>query len=243
MNEISLKLDGRTVSGKKVAKLRQDGFVPSVVYGGQADPISTQSPTVETMKVANAAGKHTPVHLTIDGKKKLAIIKDIDIDPVRHELRHVAFHTIKQNDVITTQVPVVLVGQGESEAEKAGLVVLQAIEHLEVKAKPADLPESIELSIANLASTDDKITVADIKLPTGVEFADMEQDLDLVIANVYEPSALQAANDAAGGDAEDESEVESENGSDDAGAEPAEEKMPGGKGQDEPKQSNVDANK
>lgn len=243
MNEISLKLDGRTVSGKKVAKLRQDGFVPSVVYGGQADPISTQSPTVETMKVANAAGKHTPVHLTIDGKKKLAIIKDIDIDPVRHELRHVAFHTIKQNDVITTQVPVVLVGQGESEAEKAGLVVLQAIEHLEVKAKPADLPESIELSIADLASTDDKITVADIKLPTGVEFADMEQDLDLVIANVYEPSALQAANDAAGGDAEDESEVESENGSDDTDAEPAEEKMPGGKGQDEPKQSNVDANK
>jgi large subunit ribosomal protein L25 len=243
MNEISLKLDGRIVSGKKVAKLRQDGFVPSVVYGGQADPISTQSPTVETMKVANAAGKHTPVHLTIDGKKKLAIIKDIDIDPVRHELRHVAFHMIKQNDVITTQVPVVLVGQGESEAEKAGLVVLQAIEHLEVKAKPADLPESIELSIADLASTDDKITVSDITLPTGVEFADMEQDLDLVIANVYEPSALQAANDAAGGDAEDESEVEAENGSDDTSAEPLEEKMPGGKGQDEPKQSNVDTNK
>lgn len=243
MNEISLKLDGRTVAGKKVAKLRQDGFVPSVVYGGQADPISTQSPTVETMKVANAAGKHTPVHLTIDGKKKLAIIKDIDIDPVRHELRHVAFHTIKQNDVITTQVPVILVGQGESEAEKAGLVVLQAIEHLEVKAKPADLPESIELSIAGLASTDDKITVSDITLPTGVEFADMEQDLDLVIANVYEPSALQAANDAAGGDAEDESEVEAENGGDDTDAESAEEKTPGSKGQDEPKQSNAYTNK
>lgn len=243
MNEISLKLDGRTVAGKKVSKLRQDGFVPSVVYGGQADPISTQSPTVETMKVATAAGKHTPVHLTIDGKKKLAIIKDIDIDPVRHELRHVAFHTIKQNDVITTQVPVILVGQGESEAEKAGLVVLQAIEHLEVKAKPADLPESIELSIAGLASTDDKITVSDITLPTGVEFADMDQDLDLVIANVYEPSALQAANDAAGGDAEDESEVEAENGGDDTDAEPAEEKTLGGKGQDEPKQSNADTNK
>jgi len=243
MNEISLKLDTRTVAGKKVAQLRQSGFVPSVVYGGHADPISTQSPTVETLKVAHAAGKHTPVHLTIDGKKKLAIIKDIDMDPVRHELRHVAFHTIRQNDVITTEVPVILVGQGESEAEKAGLVVLQAIEHLEVKAKPADLPESIELSIADLVTTDDKITVSDITLPSGVEFADMEQDLDLVIANVYEPSALQAANDAAGGDAEDESEVEAENGSDDADAEPAEENMPGGKGQDEPKQSNVDANK
>jgi len=242
-DKLNLSLNARTIHGKKVAKLRREGFVPSVVYGGQDTPIATQSPTVETLKVARAAGKHTPIDLMIDGKKKLAIIKDIDIDPVRHELRHVAFHTIKQNDVITTEVPVVLIGQGESEAEKAGLVVLQAIEHLEVKAKPADLPESIELTIADLASTDDKITVGDIKLPQGVEFADMEQDLELVIANVYEPSALQAANDAAGGDAEDESEVEAENGSDEAGPQPAEEKMPGGKGQDEPKQSNVDANK
>jgi len=242
-DKLSLQLVKRELQGKKVKKLRDQGLVPSVVYGGHDDPISTQSPTIETLKIAQAAGKHSPVNLTIDGKKKLAIIKDIDIDPVRHELRHVAFHTIKQNDVITTEVPVVLVGQGESEAEKVGLVVLQAIEHLEVKAKPADLPESLELSIAHLVSTDDKITVGDIKLPTGVEFADMDQDLDLVIANVYEPSALQAANDAAGGDAEDEEEVEAENGGDTPQDTQAEETKPGGKLQDEPKQSNVDANK
>lgn len=220
MNDISLKLDERTAVGKRVAKLRQDGFVPSVVYGGQADPISTQSPLVETTKVAHAAGKHSPVHLTISGKKKLAIIKDIDMDPVKHQLRHIAFHMINQNDVITTEVPINLIGEGESAAEKAGLVILQAIEHVEVKAKPANLPESLELSIVHLASTEDKLTLADLKLPEGVEFADMDQNVDLVVANVYEPSALQAANEAAGGDAEDESEVEAENG----GEEPTEEK-------------------
>lgn len=212
MNEISLKLDERTAVGRRVAKLRQDGFVPSVVYGGQADPISTQSPLVETTKVAHVAGKHSPVHLTIAGKKKLAIIKDIDMDPVKHQLRHIAFHTINQNDVITTEVPIHLIGEGESAAEKAGLVILQAIEHVEVKAKPANLPEALELSIVHLASTEDKLTLADLKLPEGVEFADMDQNVDLVVANVYEPSALQAANEAAGGDAEDESEVEAENG-------------------------------
>ena len=212
MNDITLKLDSRTAAGKQVAKLRQEGIVPSVVYGGNDDPISTQSGLVETTKVARVAGKHSPVQLVIDGKKKLAIIKDIDIDPVKHHVRHVSFHTIKQDDIITTEVPVVLTGQGESEAEKAGLIVLQAIERLEVKAKPASLPESIELSIVGLATADDKITVADITLPKGVEYADAEQDLELVIANVYEPGALQAANDAAGGDAEDESEVEAENG-------------------------------
>jgi len=244
MNEISLKLDGRSQLGKKVTHLRKDGLVPSIVYGGKSEPVATQSPFIETTKVVHAAGKHTPVHLTIDGKKKLAIIKSIDIDPVKHAVRHVAFHTVKQNEKIATEVPIVLVGTGESEAEKAGLVILQAIEKVEVKAKPADLPEALETSIVNLASTEDKITLGDITLPEGVEFADTEQDTSLVVANVYEPGALQAANEAAGGDAENDMDAVSvENGGDTPQDTQAEEKMPGGKGQNEPKQSNVDANK
>lgn len=202
MNEILLKLDPRTAEGKQVIKLRETGFVPSVVYGGHGKPISMQSPMVETTKVVHTVGKHTPINLIIDGKKKLAIIKSIDFNPVGQKLRHIAFHTINQNDIITTEVPIVLIGQGESAAERAGLVILQAIEQLEIKAKPADLPESIELSIANLATAEDRLTVADINLPKGVEFADIDQDMELVIANVYEPSALQAANEAAGGEAE-----------------------------------------
>ena len=208
MNYISLRLDERTLDGKKLKKLRESGFVPSVVYGGHDQPIMAQSKQVETIKIVHTAGRHTPITLNIDGKKKLAIIKSIDIDPVKHVLRHVAFHTIKQSDIISTEVPIVLVGMGESAAERAGLVILQAIEHIEVKAKPADLPESIELSIINLATTEDKLSVGDIKLPEGVEFDDIDQDLELVIANVYEPSALQAANEAAGGDAEEEDETE-----------------------------------
>jgi len=241
--DITLKLDERAVSGKKVATLRNDGLVPSVVYGISTDPINTQSPVVETTKVAHVAGKHSPVHLMIGGKKKLAIIKSIDIDPVRHKVRHLAFHTIKQNDVITTEVPIHLIGTGESEAEKAGLVVLQAIEHIQIKAKPASLPEALELSILGLATPEDKLTLADITLPEGVEFDDLEQDTTLVVANVYEPSALQAANDAAGGDAVDEDSVTAENGGDTPQDTQAGESMPGGKEQKEPKQSNVDANK
>lgn len=244
MNDISLALDERTVTGKKVARLRQEGFVPSVVYGGKATPISTQSQFVETSKVAHAAGKHTPVHLTIDGKKKLAIITSIDMDPVRHQVRHIAFHAIKQNEKIVTEVPIVLTGEGESLAEKAGLVVLQALEKIEIRALPANLPESFEVSITDLESPDDKLTLADISLPDGVEYADVEQDTSLVIANVYEPSALQAANEAAGGEAEEDVEdVESEHGADTQQQTGAEETRPGGKEQKEPKQLNVDANK
>lgn len=199
--DISLKLAERTAKRKQVKKLRDEGMVPSVVYGGHSDPIHTQSPIVETSKVVHKAGKHSPVHLVIDGKKKLAIIKTIDVDPVKHRVRHVAFHTIKQNEAIVTEVPIHLTGMGESPAERAGLVVLQAIEHVEIKAKPADLPEALEVSLEKLETTEDKLLLSDVKLPEGVEYADHEQNLELVVANVYEPSALQAQNEAAAGDA------------------------------------------
>ena len=212
MQEIKLKLDARNVSGKNVVKLRREGFVPSVLYGHGNDPVNTQSVELDTIKVVKAAGKHAPVDLIIDGKKQLAIIKTLDFDPIKHKLRHIAFQAISQNEEITTEVSIRLEGEGESAAERAGLIVLQAIEHIEIKAKPANLPDALHISIIDLTTTEDKLTLADIKLPEGVVFADNEIDMDLVIANVYEPSALQAANEAAAGDAEDESEVEAENG-------------------------------
>jgi len=214
MNDFSLKLDTRTASGKKVAGLRREGQVPSIVYGGQDTPVPTQSPIVETTKVVHAAGKHSPVTISIDGKKHLAIIKTIDTDPVKRSIIHLAFHTINKDDIITTEVPIVLVGEGESAAKKAGLIILQAIEKIEIKGKPAALPESIELSIIHLAEAEQRLTVADLILPAGIEFDDADQDMDLVIASVYEPAALEAANEAAAGDATIDTEVEAENGTD-----------------------------
>ncbi len=204
MNEISLKLAARTFEGKKVKKLLEAGVVPGVVYGGHDEPVMVQSEFVETMKVVQQAGKHTPIKLILGDKKRLAIIKAIDFDPVKHRLRHVAFHRIKQNEIITTEVAIELMDESESIAKRAGLVILQAIEKIEIKAKPADLPESLKISVLNLAQEGDRLLISDIQLPHGVEFADGDQDMDLVIANVYEPGALQAANEAAGGDAEAE---------------------------------------
>lgn len=202
-DKINLKLDVRQQKGKKVAKLRKDGIVPGVVYGQGFEPILVQSEYGVVDKVVREAGKHTPVNVTIDGKKKITLIKDIDRDPVKSQIRHVSFHAVKADEMVTAEVPIRLIGLGESVAEKAGLIVLQAIEVVMVKAKPADLPEAFEISIADLATHEDKITFADIKLPEGVEYADVEQDLELVVANVYEPAALEAANEATAGDAEE----------------------------------------
>ncbi len=236
-DKITVTLDVRDLRGKKVARLRQEGLVPGVIYGQGFEPMLVQSAYNVLEKVVREAGKHSPVHVTVDGKKKITLIKDIERDPVRSRIQHVSFHAVKANESVHAEVPIHLVGLGESEAEKAGLIVLQAIETIEIKAKPADLPEALEISVEGLKTDEDKLLLKDVVLPNGVEYADVEQDLELVIANVYEPAALEAANEAAAGDAEDPSasDVEAEQGANTPQNTQAEETRPGGKGQDEPK--------
>ena len=232
-DKITLKIDARDVHGKKVANLRRDGLVPGVVYGSGMEAISVQAVEGEVAKVVKAAGQHTPVQL-MGKKRRIAMIKDVDRDPVKHTIRHISFHAVRADEPVEAEVPIRLVGEGESAAERNGLVILQAIEKIEVKALPMDLPEALEVSILELAEQGDRVTVGDIKLPEGIEIVDKDDGrgdededeerqtiMDLVIASVYEPSALQAANDAAGGDAEeaDADAVESENGSEEAPAE------------------------
>jgi large subunit ribosomal protein L25 len=233
-DKMTLTLEKRTVIGKKVKTLRREGTVPGVVYGNGFEPISIQAELIPLQKVVKSAGKHHPVQLDIAGTKKTALIKELSIDPVKHLLRHVAFHAVKQNEKVSTDVPVVLEGLGESPAERAGLVILTTVETLPIKAFPRDLPESLKISTENLSEAGQHLTVADITVPEGVE---IDSEDDLVLASVYEPSALQAANEAAGGDAEAEAEIEAENGEETEGGEQAEEDQPGAKKQAQSKDS------
>ncbi|MGK2896097.1 MAG: 50S ribosomal protein L25 [Candidatus Saccharimonadales bacterium] len=253
-NKVELTLEERTVYGKKVAALRRDGIVPAVVYGAGIDPISVQVPENVFQKAYVQAGVHAPVHLTIGGKRKIAMIKDVDFDPVKHRALHVSFHAVKASDPVIAEVPIHLIGEGESEAEKAGFIVLQALDKIEIKALPMDLPDAVEISILRLKEPGEKVTLGEAKLSEGVEFVghddghhndDEEKPsiTDLMVASVWEPAALQAANEATAGEADEGTQVESENGSENNEGTQAEESKPGGKLQAEPKQSNVDANK
>ncbi len=229
-SKIELTLEERTVHGKKVAQLRKESLVPAVVYGPGMKPVSVQASHNLLEKIYKQAGSHTPVHITIGTKKRIAMIKDVEFDVVKHTINHVSFHAVNAKEPVVAEVPIHLVGTGESAAERAGLVVLQALEKIEVKALPMDLPEALEVSILELTNPNDHITVADLTLPANVEIVDhvadpnADEDVEqhsvkeLVIASVYEPSALQAANDAAGGDAEDASaeSVEAEQGGEEA---------------------------
>lgn len=213
-DKISLTVSERRVLGKKVKQLRKAGVVPAVMYGHDVPAVPVEAPAVDALKVWKSAGKHHVVELTLSGKKRLAMIKSADIEPVKHKLRHLSLHVVKQNEKVETEVPVKVTGEGETPAEKAGLVILQAIENVPIAALPANLPNFLEVPGERLMTAGDHLTVHDIIPAAGVEIlAEPEQ----IVVTVYEPGALAAANDAAAGDATDETAVEAEHGSEPAG--------------------------
>ncbi len=189
MAEYKLALKKREETGKKLKNLRNAGLIPSVVYGGK-EPMLFSSEYVATEKVLLGAGYHSPVDLDLDGKKQMAIIKEIQIHPVTRKVLNIAFQAISAREVVEATSPVVIVNFEESEASKTyHFAMTQSIEELAVKAKPADLPKELTIDASGMATVEDKLTIADIKLPKGVEFADKELDMEQVVASLYDPAA------------------------------------------------------
>lgn len=196
MAEYKLSLEKRELTGKKLKSLREKGLIPSVLYGGK-EPILLASEYVATEKVLEKAGYHSPIDLDVAGKKKMAIVKDVHIDPVSRRVLNIEFQAISANEVVEATTPIVIVNFEASEASKTyHFAMIQALEEIDVRAKPADLPQSLEIDAVNLKEVDDKIVIADIKLPNGVEFADKELDGEQVVASLYDPAAEAAAREA-----------------------------------------------
>lgn len=180
-DKITVKLNARTLTGKKVAKLRAEGIVPGIVYGGDIKPTEVQLLQQDAQRVVTKAGKHSPVTIDLDGKTHDAMIKDYEFEPASNYLEHVSFQAISADEVVTAEVPVVIEGVDESPAVKAGYEVQQAIEQVEVKAKASDLPEKIIVPAAGLAKPGDKLPLSAAKL-TNIEI--LNQDADAAVATV-----------------------------------------------------------
>ena len=225
MAEHKLKLEKRELTGKKLKSLRANGLIPSVIYGGK-EPILAESEYVATEKVLEKAGYHSPVDLDIDGKKRLVIVKDVQIDPVSRKILNVEFQAISAKEAVTAVTPITIVEFEASEASKTyHFALTQSLDEIEVKAKPADLPKELAIDASKMESLEDKLTISDIKLPEGVEFADKELDVEQVVASLYDPAAEAEKRAAEEAEAE-EAEAESAEGEGEAAAEEAGEEKP-----------------
>lgn len=213
---ITLKLTERKELGRAIKVLRRNGFVPANIYErGQASTAVTAQFT-ELTKVYHLAGKHHPVELTVGTKKHLAMIKDVDLDPVRGQIRHIAFHAINKNETVTAEIPVRV--DGEVPAERMSLLVLHTLDTVVVEALPANLPDELTVDGTKLVEIGDKLQVSDIVVPKGVTIM---TDPDQTIAVVEEPKDQMAEADAEAAEAaENAADVPAANGSVDA-TEPA----------------------
>jgi large subunit ribosomal protein L25 len=221
MSEDKLSLAKRELTGKKVKSLREQGLIPSVVFG-EGEPILTQSAYNETEKVLLSAGYHSPIDLDIAGKKQMALVKTVHMNPVKRTIDNVEFQAIKANEVVEATTPIEIVNFEQSDASKAHLAILQVMEEIDVKAKPVDLPEAIIVDASGLKNAEDGITIADLKLPKGVELADKELDPEQPVANVYDPA--QEAADREAEAAADKAAEEARAAEAEAAAAPAENK-------------------
>jgi large subunit ribosomal protein L25 len=213
-DKIVLALDARETTGKAVKHLRKDGILPAVIHDHGKPSLNVQAGFVPMFKVWKEAGKHHPVQLTLGTQKFTALIKDASFDPKKHLLTHVVFNAVSATEKVEAEIPVQAQydeGNESSPAERAGLLVLTQLDAVNVEAIASKLPDVLYYNAEKLVEIGDHVTVADLVIPEGVV---VKVDAEHALATVYEPSALAAANDAAGGDAEaaDAASVESESG-------------------------------
>ena len=202
-DSINLKLEAREVTGKAVKHLRKDGKLPAVIHDHGKESVIVQGDAVEMLKVYKLAGKHHPIELTAGSKHFIAMIKVAEFEPRKNSLNHLVFNAVSANQKVQAEVPVhprYTEGNELSPAERAGLMVLSNTDAVMVEALASKLPDVLYYDAEKLVEVGDHVTVADIVVPSGVE---IKTEASQGIASVFEPSAVAAANDAAGGDIEE----------------------------------------
>ncbi len=184
MVKINLKSGARTVTGKKVKKLRREGKIPAVLYGGgvKTQPLWVNYPDFQ--KTFKEAGRSAILELDIDGKKKAnVLIQDVQFDPLTGKFSHADFFQVRMDQKIETEVPLEFIGESEAVTGLGGVLV-KSLDAIPVSCLPADLPAKIEVDISALKSFNDVIKVADLKISEKVK---IQIESDTVIANVSAP--------------------------------------------------------
>lgn len=201
----TLKANSRATTGSANARrLRREGFVPCVLYGGNGEPVGLQLEAREFSRLLHAGrGEHAIVQLDVQDNPSLsspALLKQVQHHPLRGDATHADFMRISLDERITTQVQVVVTGRAPGVAE--GGVLDLVMREIEVECRALEVPEKVELDVSALG-IGDSLHVSDITLPAGVT---MISEADRMVVAVH-ASRLSAATE---GDEEGEKPAEPE---------------------------------
>ena len=188
MAEVTLEVSRRETTGKEVAKkLRRDGKVPAVVYGGHKDPvaIAVDRKSVSELIQKSEHGIRSIFLLKMTGsdQQRHAMIKEVTIDPLTRRMKHIDFVRVIMDEKVKVMVPVHITGTAIG-VKEGGLLDFQ-VRELHVECLPNAIPDAIDVDVTALGHHD-YLRVKDIKLPEGVAVSD---DLERVVVGVTQPRA------------------------------------------------------
>lgn len=186
-DQIEFRAEKRTVLGKTVKTLRQEGKLPAAMYGHGFEPISLQLDAHDVAPILSQIGGSQLIRIKIAGEKKpeMALVRDIQRDPIRGTLLHVDFYRVSMTERIRAEIPILLINQSPVVEANEGIMI-QGINSFEVECLPGDLVESLEIDLSQLTEVDQMITVADLQVPEGIHILTSADEMIVRINPAYE---------------------------------------------------------
>ena len=196
--KIAIKAEPRSVQGTGASRrLRRESKVPGVVYGAGKDATSIEVDHKELwFKLKMEAFHASILDLELGGETSPVLLRDYQMHPFRPIILHVDFQRVAADKKIHMKVPLHFVNAEISPGVKvAGGLVQHVMNELDIACLPKDLPEFIEVDLANLQAGH-SLHLSAVKLPAGVE-AMVPKDEDPTVATVVIPKVMTADEEAA----------------------------------------------
>lgn len=202
----------RSDAGKGASRrLRHEGKLPAIVYGGGKDPVSLTLDQIEMgLHLQHEAFYSHILTLKIGGKKQKAIMRDIQRHPAKDMIMHIDFLRVSEKETIQMNVPLHFINEDTAKGVKQqGGVVSHLMSDLEISCKAKDLPEYIEVDLADLEAGH-AIHMSEITLPAGATLVGLAHG-DQAVVNIHMPrgaAEVEETAEEAGEEAPSEGEGE-----------------------------------
>ncbi len=159
-----------------VRRLRREGDVPAVLYGGGKPNLSIAvNHDVLYHSLEKEEFHSAVIIINTDGKKEQVILRDVQRHPHKINVLHADFQRVDENKTLTMSLPIHFIGEEECVGVKTGGVISHLMNDVEVTCLPRDLPGHIELDLTHL-DLNESLHLSDIQLPEGVHITALMHD-------------------------------------------------------------------
>ena len=186
-------------------RLRREGKVPAVLYGGQKDPVTLMVQQNDLLhETENEAFYASVLEIKVGKITQQVVVRDMHRHPFRPVIMHIDFMRVSAESVLKISVPIHFTGEYESPAGIAsGVVIQHQVTDVEITALPKDLPEFLTVDLSQMEAGD-SVMLSDIPLPEGVEIPALtiDEELSVQVASAVHVKESQGTGAAAAAEAE-----------------------------------------